>query len=111
MGKSKPRVWERYLTNQDKALLQRRPRRPVGTGSSPALLLIDNYRSAVGDRPLPLMEAVEEWPGATGLAAWAALECQRELLAACRASGVPAIHLTRMAEDGLPRLEHGRPRW
>ncbi len=46
------RVWERFLTEQDKATLVGKADRRVGFGERPALLLIDLYRWVFGDRGL-----------------------------------------------------------
>lgn len=94
------RVWDRFLTEQDKAHLEGRARRPVGFGERPALLLIDLYRWVFGDREQPLVEAIRTWPGSCGPAAWKALPKIQELLAAAREAGIPVIHLTGL-EDAL----------
>src|SRR5919206_408371 len=52
------RVWDRFLTEQDKAQLKLVKRTPVGWGRRPALLLIDNYRGVLGDAPEPLLGEV-----------------------------------------------------
>ena len=48
------RVWDRFLTEQDKAHLALRRHHPIGFGQLPALLLIDLYRWLFGDQPQPL---------------------------------------------------------
>ncbi|HTE85362.1 MAG TPA: isochorismatase family protein [Dehalococcoidia bacterium] len=94
------RVWERFLTEQDKQHLGGRDRRPVGFGDHPALLLIDLYRWVFGDGPEPLLDAVRNWPGSCGPAAWGAIPYIQTLLAAAREAGIPVIHLTGL-EDAL----------
>jgi len=94
------RVWDRFLTDQDKAHLEGRARRGVGFGERPALLLIDLYRWVFGDNEQPLVEAIKTWPGSCGPAAWQALPYIQELLAAARSAGIPVIHLTGL-EDAL----------
>ena len=96
------RVWDRFLTDRDKARLAERTRRPKGFGERPALLCIDLYRSVFGDRPQPLMEAVEEWPGSCGLEAWEAIPHVQALQRSARELGIPVIHTT-----GLPKEESG----
>jgi maleamate amidohydrolase len=97
------RVWDRFLTEQDKQHLEGRARRPVGFGERPALLLIDLYRWVFGDRPEPLLEAIKNWPGSCGPAAWAAIPHIQTLLAAARDAGIPVIHLTGLedADSGV----------
>jgi maleamate amidohydrolase len=100
------RVWDKFLTQQDKAHLEGRSRRPVGFGERPALLLIDLYRWVFGDRQQPLVEAIQTWPGSCGPAAWDALPHIQKLLAASRAAGIPIIHLT-----GLEDADSGVAGW
>jgi maleamate amidohydrolase len=99
------RVWERFLTDRDKQHLARsRPKTPYGFGRKAAILSVDNYRAAIGDEPLPLLEAIELWPSSTGEEGWDALAKICELLEHARRVGVPIIHVTGLAEEdsGIP---------
>jgi nicotinamidase-related amidase len=102
------RVWERFLTEQDRAhlLVHGTRRRPLG--QRPVLLLIDLYRWVFGDEPQPLLEAIETWPGSCGLAAWEALPHCRRILDEARSAGIPVIHVTGL--EGVPRGRWSRPR-
>jgi nicotinamidase-related amidase len=101
------RVWYRFLTESDRALLAiARPKVPYGFGERAAVLSVDNYRAAIGDRPESLLEAVKTWPSSTGLAGWKALEQTAILLNAARAAGLPVIHVTGLSEE-----ESGIPGW
>ena len=101
------RVWDAFLTEQDRAHLAASPAKGrYGFGRRAAVLSVDNYRKAVGDRPEPLLDAIRTWPGSTGLAGWAALEQTVTLLAAARAAGVPVIHVTALGEE-----QSGMPGW
>jgi nicotinamidase-related amidase len=91
---SRERVWDKFLTEQDRAHVARRPRSGKGFGQRPALLLIDLYRSVFGDEPQPLLEAVDTWPSTCGLAAWNAIPHLQRLLAAARTAGIPIVHTT-----------------
>ena len=64
------RVWDKFLTEQDKAHLALVPRKASGFGDNPALLLIDLYRWVFGDHPQHILDAVEDWPSSCGLDAW-----------------------------------------
>ena len=64
------RVWDKFLTQQDRDHVAMGENRQVGFGEKPALLLIDLYRWVFGDRPQPILEATKEWPASCGLAAW-----------------------------------------
>jgi maleamate amidohydrolase len=92
------RVWGRFLTEQDRAHLARRPHRPKSFGLRPALLHIDLYRAVFGDEPQPLLQPMEDWPSACGLAAWNAIPPLQQLLATARAARRPVIHTTGLSE-------------
>ena len=98
------RVWDRFLTAQDRASAAGRADRRFGFGERPALLMIDLYRWVFGDRPQPLLEAQAEWPGSCGLAAWEALPYIRRLLEAARAAKLPVIYSTDARIDGTPTI-------
>lgn len=100
------RVWEQFLSESDREHVSASGHRARGFGSRPALLMIDLYRWVFGDRPQPLMEAVAEWPGSCGLAAWESLPHIQRLLGAAREAGMPVVHVT-----GLPESESGVIGW
>ena len=95
------RVWDRYLTEQDQAHLAATGQKTIGFGSKPALLLVDLYRWVFGDEPQPLLEAIKEWPGSCGLAAWDAIPHIQTLLQAARDAGIPVIHMTGLDHAGV----------
>src|SRR5499433_4494170 len=95
------RVWEKFLTEQDKATLVNKPPRPIGFGERPALLLIDLYRWVFGDKPRPLLEAVKTWPSSCGLAAWQAIPPIQTLLQVARETRIPIIHMTGLDHAGV----------
>tara|TARA_Y100001936_G_C16049579_1_gene656938 strand:- start:907 stop:1638 length:732 start_codon:yes stop_codon:yes gene_type:complete len=100
------RVWDQYLSEHDKAHISASGHNLRGFGTRPALLMIDLYRWVFGDKPLPLTEAMDEWPGSCGLAAWDSLPYIQHLLATAREVGIPVIHVT-----GLPESESGVLGW
>lgn len=96
------RIWDRFLTDQDRAHLAATPRpRPVGFGRRPALLLIDLYRWVFGDRSQSLLESVRQWPGSCGSAAWDALPHIQRMLAESRQAGIPIVHITGLDGAGV----------
>jgi len=95
------RVWDRYMTEQDRAHSAVHEPRRVGFGDKPALLLIDLYRWVFGDRPEPLLDAVKTWPGSCGLAGWNALPDIQRLLRLARYAGLPVIHTTGLGDAGV----------
>ena len=100
------RIWDRYLSEQDRARAAGSLQPLVGFGAKPALLLVDMYRWVFGDAPEPLLEAVKTWPGSCGLAGWDALPHVQKLLAAARDAGVPVAYVT-----GLSERESGMKDW
>jgi maleamate amidohydrolase len=113
METSGARVWDPFLTDQDRAHLARSRERRVGFGQQPALLLIDLYRSVFGDRPQPLLEAIKTWPGSCGMAAWEALPHLQRLLGLARELHLPVIHITGLDGAGMPgwsEAAHGEGR-
>jgi nicotinamidase-related amidase len=108
------RVWERFLTDQDRAAVAAHPARRKGVGDRPVLIMCDLYRAAFGERPLPLLESIERWPASCGLAAWEALPHARRVLEVARADGIPVVHLTGRTDlpgwgVGTPRTQDGPP--
>jgi nicotinamidase-related amidase len=106
------RVWEPFLTEQDRAALARSarpPKRLLEGATNAALLLVDCYRAAYGTRPLPLLEAVEEWPSSCGLAAWDAIEPTRRLLDAARAAGLLVVYTSGAIDTEGLAGQHVRP--
>ncbi|HUY06730.1 MAG TPA: isochorismatase family protein [Acidimicrobiales bacterium] len=106
------RVWDRFLTEQDKRALAKFPKIPRDLRSfcnRPALVLVDFFRGVYGDRPQDLVEAMDTWPGSCGLAAWQAIPPTQRLLKACRRIGMPIIHTTGMV-NGTIQGQHARPR-
>ncbi|HEY3524187.1 MAG TPA: isochorismatase family protein [Candidatus Limnocylindrales bacterium] len=102
------RIWDRFLTDQDRAAVAAHPTRRKGAGDRPVLIMCDLYRAAFGDRPLPLIESMERWPASCGLAAWDALPHARRALEAARSHGIPVVHLTGRTD--LPGWGVGTPR-
>ncbi len=93
------RIWDSFLTEQDRLHLDGRGHREIGFGDRPVLLLIDLYRWVFGDKPEPLLEAIKTWPGSCGPAAWEALPHIRTLLDAARRAGIPIVHITGLGRE------------
>lgn len=105
-----PRVWDAYLTAQDRLVDAARSRGRFGFGERPALLLIDLYRAVFGDAPVALPQAMDEWPSSCGLAAWDAVPHLQRLLAAARGARIPVFFSTDMTMLGTPMLPWTRSR-
>ncbi|HXG53530.1 MAG TPA: isochorismatase family protein [candidate division Zixibacteria bacterium] len=89
------REWEAFFPEQERKIYEKagyKGKQPFGV--NPALLIIDVIIGFTGTRPMPVMEAIEEFPTSCGEAAWQALPKIRELLHACRGAGVPVVYST-----------------
>ena len=95
------RVWNQFLTDQDRAHLALGAHGSVGFGARPALLLVDLYRWVFGDQPEPLLEQVKTWPSGCGMAAWDALPHIQTLLQAARDARLPIVHMTGLDNSGV----------
>jgi len=105
------RIWDRFLTAQDKEYLTSAGPRPAfGFGTSAAVLSIDNYRGAIGDVPMPLLTSIQTWPGSTGMSGWVALEKVDQLIETARQTSIPVIHVTALAEEDSGIAGWSRPR-
>jgi maleamate amidohydrolase len=104
------RVWDAYLTPQDKIVDATRSRGRFGFGRRPALLLVDLYRAVFGDGPVALPEAMTDWPSSCGLAAWEAVPHIQRLLGAARNAQIPVFYSTDMDMHATPMLSWSRAR-
>jgi nicotinamidase-related amidase len=95
------RVWDRFLTERDRAHLAMRPPRRRGFGEKPALLLIDLYRWVFGDKPEPILDAIKKWPSSCGLEGWNAIPQIQKLLEKARQVGIPVVHMTGLDGAGV----------
>ncbi len=95
------RVWDRFLTEQDRAHVAMKPPGNIGFGKKPALLLIDLYRWVFGDKPQPVLEAIKTWPGSCGMAGWNAIPHIQTLLRTARELRIPIVHLTGLGDAGI----------
>jgi len=95
------RVWDRFLTEQDRAHVAMKPPKPIDFGKRPALLLIDLYRWVFGDKPQPILESIKSWPGSCGMAGWSAIPHIQNLLRTAREAAIPVVHVTGLAGAGV----------
>lgn len=64
-----------------------------GFGERPALLVIDVQYRTLGDRPVPIRQAIEEmYPTACGEVGWRAAERIKNLIDGARAAEIPVIY-------------------
>jgi maleamate amidohydrolase len=63
----------------------------AGFGKRPALLVIDVQYRSVGDRPMPIREAIKQYPTSCGEAGWHAIAHIAELMRLFRENNWPVI--------------------
>ena len=102
------RVWDAFLTEQDRARAAVQPAVRKGAGTRPVLVLVDLYRWVFGDVREPLLEAIKTWPGSCGPTAWDSLPHIQRLLAEARELAIPVVHLTGL--EGMPGWRDFNPR-
>ena len=88
------REWKTYLPEEDRRIYEKAgysARQPFG--KNPALVIIDVVLSFTGTRPMPILEAIEEYPTSCGQAAWDALPKIKELLETSRAAGIKVVFI------------------
>jgi maleamate amidohydrolase len=86
--------WEKYVPEEDRKIYEKAgysKRQPFG--KTPALIVIDVVMSFTGTKPMPVLQAIEEFPTSCGQNAWDALPKIRELLDASRAAGIKVVFI------------------
>jgi len=87
-------IWDKYLTDRDKAhLAVWGKKQPDKLGGRPVLLVIDVYYASVGHERKPLLESIQQWPMSCGEDGWKAIDQMRLLIAGARQCGVPVVHV------------------
>jgi nicotinamidase-related amidase len=92
--------WQTYLPEQDLKIYEKAgfsTRQPFG--KNPALIIVDVLLSFTGTRPMPILEAIEEFPTSCGQAAWDALPKIKELLEASRKAGIHVVFIKGSPTD------------
>ena len=87
-------VWDKFLTERDKAhLAVWGKKQPDELGSRPVLLVIDVYYASVGHERKPILESMRQWPMSCGEDGWKAIKQIQALIAGARESGVPVVYV------------------
>jgi maleamate amidohydrolase len=86
--------WSGVITPDDEARYEAAGfGRPSGTGTRPALLIIDVQYRTVGDTPKPFFDSVrDDYPTSCGDVGWAAVHNIVPLLAAFRERSLPVLY-------------------
>lgn len=100
VGVDMSRVWDQFLTERDKVVLETAGYGTrAGFGKRPALLVIDVTYGFTGDKPEPILESIKRWSNSCGEESWAAVERIGALSEAFRARKLPVIYSAGVARD------------
>jgi nicotinamidase-related amidase len=102
--------YQRFLSERDRLVFAKAGYGGrVGFGARPVVLVVDVSYAFCGEKPLPILEAVAEWPNSCGEDAWRAIEVIRRLLQAARDRRLPIIYTTGFSRPIAG--EFGLGRW
>lgn len=108
------RVWDRFLTPQDKAVREISGQgKRAGFGKRPALIIIDVNYDFLGHKREPVLESLKRWRHSCGEVGWDATEKIRVLIDIARTKGLPIIYTTSVRrsdewDDGSWRWKNSR---
>ncbi|MCC2613938.1 isochorismatase family protein [Neorhizobium sp. Rsf11] len=89
------RIWDKYLTERDKAVFAASGFGAMADwGKRPALIIIDVNYAFCDEEPKPILESIKKWRTSCGEDAWEAIPVLQQLIAVCRAKGIPVIYTT-----------------
>src|SRR5258705_9931607 len=89
------REWEAFVPEEERKIYEKAGYKGKDKfGVNPALIIIDVITGFTGTKPMPVMQAIDQFPTSCGQVAWDPLPKIKELLHACRAAPIPAIHST-----------------
>jgi len=94
------RVWDEFLTERDKEVLDVAGYGTrAGFGSRPALLIIDVSYGFTGDRPEQILDSIKRWSNSCGAESWDAIKQIDRLAEVFRTRRLPIIYSTGFARD------------
>lgn len=87
------KIWDAYLTDTDKEVYDKAGfGKSVGFGQRPAILVIDVQYRTIGEKPAPILEAMDSYPTACGEKGWEAVSHIKRILDAAREKGFPVLY-------------------
>lgn len=93
-------AWKQGIPQLDRVVLELAiGAEPSPLPSRPALIVIDVLLGFTGTRPLPILEAIAEYPTSCGEHAWSALPQIRACVDAFRRTGLPIVWLRGKTTD------------
>jgi len=89
------RIWDRFLTEQDKAVFAAAGYNALaGFGKRPALLVVDVSYGFAGDRPEPILDSIKRWSNSCGEQSWDAIAVIKQLTETFDGEGKMTFHLS-----------------
>lgn len=89
------RVWDRFLTERDRAVFEASGYGAhAGFGKRPALLVVDVSYAFCGEKPEPILESIKTWRNSCGEDAWVGIAAIRKLIDEAHRKTVPVIYTT-----------------
>ena len=89
------RVWDKFLTETDKQVLQASGYGARGGyGTRPAVIVVDVNYAFTGEKSMPLLESIKTYRNSCGSNGWDALPPTQKLLATARARHIPVFFST-----------------
>jgi len=90
---SNERIWDRFLTERDKAVYAKAGYgKRVGFGTRPALFIIDVQYNFCGDRPEDILDGLKQYRTHCGREAWEAVRHIEPLLHLAREKNLPVFY-------------------
>jgi maleamate amidohydrolase len=93
-------VWDRFLTERDKAVFAAGGfGARADFGKRPALLVIDVSWAFCGDKPEPILDSIKRWRSSCGEESWIAVDHIKTLIDRAHVRGLPVIYTTAEYRD------------
>ncbi len=93
-------IWDKYLTERDKAVFAAAGfGARQGFGKRPALLIVDVSWAFCGEHSEPILDSIKKWRSSCGEDAWVALPYIQSLRDKAHAKGIPVIYTTGVRRD------------
>jgi len=109
-----PKVWSSFITDLDQQVFDAAGYgKTMGTGTRPALFIIDVHYNFVGDAPEPILESVKKYRTSCGERGWSSVEHIQRLLGAARSKNLPVVYTVSerrkdYLDSGVQRLKSYR---
>jgi len=89
------RIWDKFLTERDKAVFAASGYGALAEwGKRPALLVIDVSWAFAGDKPEPILESIKRWRNSCGAESWEAIKSIKAMIDVAHERGLPVIYTT-----------------